>query len=97
MVKTFARAIHNRLVVEFTYDGHRRIVEPHCLGISTRGRHVLRAYQTGGTSSTGSVPDWRLFAVEKISTARATGMTFSTPRPDYTPNDSSMTAVIAAL
>jgi len=57
-------AIHNRSVLKFTYHGHPRIVETHAYGLSLAEHEVIRCYQTGGTSRSGKVPDWRLMRVD---------------------------------
>jgi predicted nucleotidyltransferase len=59
-------AIDNRHVVEFSYKGHRRIAEPHVLGVKN-GRLQVLTYQIDGSSSSGSLPDWRRFFVDELS------------------------------
>jgi predicted nucleotidyltransferase len=59
-------AIDNRLVVEFSYNGHRRVAEPHVLGVKN-GRLQVLMYQIGGSSSSGLLPDWRRFFVDELS------------------------------
>jgi len=45
----FCEAIESRRLVEFTYDGHPRVVIPAAYGRhGTTGNPVLRAYQAGG-------------------------------------------------
>lgn len=97
MQNFLAGAIRNRSVVEFLYDGHPRGVEPHCLGWSSKGALLLRAFQISGTSSSGQALEWRLFSASKITNVRLRGDTFAQPRPGYTPNDSAMTSVIATI
>ena len=53
-------------MIEFTYDNHTRIVEPHVIGLKNHREGIL-AYQTGGTSSSGSVPSWKRFHLDGIS------------------------------
>jgi hypothetical protein len=97
MQNLLTRAIRDRSVVGFHYDGHPRAVEPHCLGLSPKGALLLRAYQISGSSSSGDPVAWRLFTVSKIVNARVSEHTFSRARPDYNPADSAMATVIAAL
>jgi predicted DNA-binding transcriptional regulator YafY len=59
------RAIHARRLVAFAYDGRPRVVEPHTLGVLD-GQVSLLAYQTGGESASGALPEWRRFAVAKV-------------------------------
>ena len=63
---TICQAIGTRAVIEFSYGGGHRVVEPHTHGISTAGNEVLRGYQVSGYSSSQSSPFWRLFDVSRI-------------------------------
>jgi hypothetical protein len=69
------RAIAGRLLVAFTYHGHHRVGEPHVYG-RTNGRVQLLIYQTGGTSSSGRLPDWRRCDVDEITGLRVQQQTF---------------------
>jgi hypothetical protein len=60
------RAISRRLLVAFQYHGRRRVGEPHIYG-KTNGKVQLLVYQTGGTSASGAIPDWRRCDVDEIS------------------------------
>ena len=88
-------AIDNRRVVQFTYDGHRRVVEPFLLGVTTAGKPALRGYQTAGTSKTGTVPAWHLFSLSKISAIEVTQSCFEGVRPFYNPADKAMLRIDA--
>ncbi len=68
-------AIDDRFLVQFFYKGHLRIVEPHVLGVKDGRLHVL-TYQVGGTSSSGSLPDWRRFFVDELSELQVTSQAF---------------------
>ena len=59
-------AIHNKKLLRFLYKDGLRIVEPQDYGIQKGAVHLF-TYQVGGVSSSGSLPDWRKFAVQKIS------------------------------
>ncbi|MCV5751998.1 hypothetical protein OFN51_24555, partial [Escherichia coli] len=59
------RAIQNKLVIEFTYSNRLRVVEPHVLGVCNGNVQVL-AYQIGGQSSSGGLPEWRRFDLFRI-------------------------------
>ncbi len=80
-------------VIEFTYRGLLRVVEPFCHGISRAGNEVLRAYQIGGESESGQPFGWKLYEVSHMSGITATGATFRPTRAGYNPNDSQMTSV----
>jgi len=59
-------AIQERRLLRFTYLDKVRIVEPHDYGIQ-KGTVNLFAYQIAGESSSSRLPDWRKFAVPRIS------------------------------
>lgn len=58
-------AIKEKKVVSFTYSGHTRIVEPHVYGINEGARQLL-GYQIGGSSSSGTIPEWRHFRISAM-------------------------------
>jgi predicted DNA-binding transcriptional regulator YafY len=88
-------AITNRNLLEFSYKGHHRVVEPFTYGITPKGNEVLRAYQTDGTSESGAVPDWRLFSVNKIEGLVILDSHFTQARPGYTSGDRAMNIIYA--
>jgi len=67
MKQTIIEAVNKRNLLEFRYDGHLRLVEPHTYGVSTIGNDTLSAYQVEGTSDKGDVPDWKLFIISRIT------------------------------
>ena len=88
-----AQAIEERRVVTFTYDGCFRVVEPFLLGTTTAGRPALRAYQTAGGSRSGTVPEWRVFLLDKIVGLTTCQKQFSGERPLYNPADEGMQSI----
>jgi hypothetical protein len=86
-------AIRARLVLEFDYDGRRRIVAPYCHGVTAKGDEVLRAVQLRGWSRSGGLGFGKLWMIRKISNPRSTGETFTPDDPDYNPHDSAMSLV----
>lgn len=92
------RAIAQRRLVEFTYDGHSRRVEPFCYGTSIRGNYVLRAYQTWTDAPNVTAEGWRLFAEEKMASAIVTDDAFDeTRRTDYRRDDRQFAHVVCAV
>jgi hypothetical protein len=80
-------------LAEFLYKGSWRLVEPHLLGITKKGKLCLSAYQLQG----GSAADWRAFLVSDIVNFNATGERFYEVRPGFNPNDASMVQIISSL
>lgn len=95
--KTIVSAIRARTVLEFTYNGQARTVEPQTYGISTAGRPVLRGYQRAGRNSSRRANGLRLFDLAKMSNVRKAAERFLKARPEHNPNDSAMKEVRATL
>ena len=84
----FCSAIADRTVIAFTYDDLPRVACPAAYGnhVNT-GTLSLRAFQTGGSSSRGALPAWRLFTIDKMQDVEVQDKTFADPPPGYEPND----------
>jgi len=96
MLQTIVRAIQNREVLSFTYDGLARVVEPHAAGVSLAGNNVLRCFQTqGGHVTPGHA--WDLCEIAKIRNLSMTGERFVGERPGYRRGDKHMTTIFAEL
>jgi hypothetical protein len=72
-------ALNARRAVEVSYHRRRRIVCPHALGWKA-GRPMVLAYQTGGQTSTGTLPAdprqrWRCMYIDEITHVIATDPT----------------------
>jgi predicted DNA-binding transcriptional regulator YafY len=91
------KAIQNKAVIQFNYEGKLRIVEPQCHGISKAGKELMRGFQTGGASRSRRSIAEKLFEVDKISELKETGDTFSDPGPNYNPDDKAMAYVHCRL
>ena len=74
------RAINEKKLIQFTYQGKRRVAEPHDYGIQN-GAVRLLSYQIGGASHSGRLPDWRWIEVPGISDLEILGKTFAGNRP----------------
>ena len=59
------QAISERRLLQLTLNGLVRIVEPHDYGLR-KGEALLLAYQIGGQSASGGLPEWRWLKVEKM-------------------------------
>lgn len=86
-------AIENRQLLEFTYKGHLRIVEPHTFGVFSNGNEILVSFQIDGTSDSGGVPDWRPFTFSKIQNLKVLNELFSGTRSGYKKGDSRFTLI----
>lgn len=88
-----ARCIAEMRLAEFQYKGSWRLVEPHLLGITHKGKICLSAFQLSG----GSAAAWRAFLVDEIQSFVVSDQHFAEARPGYNPNDSTMRTIIASI
>ena len=93
MNQTICDAIAGRNLLQISYNGGMRTIEPHCHGISTAGNESLRAFQTGGHSNSGKPVDWKMITVAKILSINIMQERFVANRPGYNPNDKGMSSV----
>jgi len=75
------QAIYERRLLQLVFNGHPRVVEPHDYGI-IKGDTKLLAYQIGGASSSGGLPEWRFFSVSKMEDLEILDTRFAGPRED---------------
>jgi hypothetical protein len=93
----FVRAIRDKQVLRFTYNGHVRWVEPHAYGVAATGETVLHAFQIEGESASTPPPGWRSFSVSLIEGPVVTERRFLEARPDYVKGEPGLQVVWAAL
>jgi predicted DNA-binding transcriptional regulator YafY len=74
-----AAATRARRALELRYGGAWRVVHPHALGRTSRGRLALLAWQTAG-GQPGRMEGWRLFDLTRIEAVEPLHAAF-TPRP----------------
>lgn len=86
MREQLTAAIEQRKIVEFTYQGHPRVVQPAAYGMGNRKRkETLHGYQFGGSSQRGFLPHWRNFHVEGITGLVVKDEVFGPNPPGYQP------------
>ncbi|EHQ36308.1 WYL domain-containing protein [Methanoplanus limicola] len=90
-------AIKTKNQIKIIYDGQTRIINPHLIGIHHKsGKKTLRAYQVGGHSNSGKIPDWRMYSIDKISSVSHLDNSFEINQ-GYNPNDSHMSSIICRV
>ncbi|WP_200232272.1 WYL domain-containing protein [Rubrivivax gelatinosus] len=94
---SIASAIHGRNLLTFIYDGYRRTVEPHTLGVDAKGHTALRAFQVTGGSESGEHIGWKLFHASEMHSIAIQPQTFSGPRPGYKQGDKAFASIKAQL
>jgi hypothetical protein len=72
-------AIESRQFVAFTYNGVRRLAEPHIYGTKAGKRQIL-TWQIGGQSLSGGLPNWRRYDLDKVSDLRVIDEPFQSRR-----------------
>lgn len=80
-------AIASRRGISLRYDGDahsERVVHPHAVFTSASGALCLDAFQVGGHTSSGRLPQWRLFRVDAIVAIEHLGERFE-PAPGWNP------------
>lgn len=90
-------AIRNRKLLQFTYDGFNRLVEPHTYGIDGKGHFAIRAYQVSGGSESGEYVGWKLFHVAEIRSGIILDEQFPAPRNGYKRGDKWFSQIIVEL
>ena len=75
-------SIEEMVLVEFSYNGFHRVVEPYEVGETIDRNFLLRCFQIDGESFSGRVVGWKLFRLDYISTLQSLVEEFS-PRGDY--------------
>jgi hypothetical protein len=80
IVGTIREAISRKLLIEFTYEGGNRVVEPHVYG-QKDGTEQLLAFQVQGDGSSDELPEWRRFDIGKMSNLKLTNDHFTGRRP----------------
>ena len=90
-----AKAIHERKLLRFSYDGGLRMVEPYVYG-ACETHELLRAYQVSGHSRSRPT-GWKLFRVEEINDIVVLDQRFGEPHAGYMRNDPCMEVVYAEV
>ena len=96
MIQDICDAIHQRRLLQFSYEPGLRIVEPYAYGVGDGGHDLLRAYQVSGDSFSRE-EGWKLFHGEKMSDIVMLEETFAEPRLGYMRNDPSMGMVYCEI
>lgn len=95
-VEIINKAIRNKKLISFWYDGGLRIVEPFLTGIHyTTGNISLRAWWVKGFSKSNKVnPNWRLFTIENMIQVQILDESFLGRRQYYNPRDTQMSRIL---
>lgn len=81
------KAINEKKLLDYNYDGHHRIVEPHVYGRKD-GEDSILVFQLRGQSSSGGLPNWRRMNLKGITNMTMLDETFPGRRPVSGPHSS---------
>ena len=90
MIPEITESIQNTKVMRIWYHPGERVIEPHALGVTKDGHHVLRAWQRSGASASHEHENWKLFRLDRTDDVEPMGQSFDGPRPGYNPDDKAM-------
>ena len=77
------QAISHRRLLDVTYRGRLRLVEPYAHGVSRDGREMLVAFQRVGGSASGQGEGWKAFHVDEVEELRIVDVPFVVNQPGY--------------
>ena len=83
LASRLCKAIRERRIVRFHYEGGNRTVEPYAYGTTASGKECLAGYQTGGYSTGGEPSGWLLYEVSKKEGLIITDRVAAGLRPGY--------------
>ena len=92
MSTRFPDAILQRRVVEFSYEGRTRSVEPHAVGYDSAGELVLHGWELAGNRE-----GFRRFSVRSIRMLTVSEKRFAGPRPGYRPDTLPLHRIVCRL
>ncbi|MBV6645539.1 MAG: hypothetical protein KI790_08830 [Cyclobacteriaceae bacterium] len=97
MKEDICRAISFKQVIAFVYDDHPRVVEPYCLGMTNLNNTVLAAFQIQGSSRSGTIPNWRMFQLDRVKHLEVVPELRFEVRPDYNPHKNNIVDTFCAV
>lgn len=95
-LEPLARAISKHKKVELIYDGEKRRVAPHILGLSSVGNLILSTFQFKNLSDSSTNNQWRSFDVRKITSLKILKEKFH-PHSEYNPHDKTFRQIIVQV
>ncbi len=77
------QAIQTRCLLQFSYEGATRVVEPHMLAYNSANHLALSAWWIRGYSESGASTRWREYLLSEMRLASVLQEQFSGSRPGY--------------
>ena len=83
--ETLCSAVRDCRIVEFTYEGHKRRVEPYVVWKDSTADWQLGGWSLGFSKS-GTEPPWRCYNLDRIHDVQVTDDAFDGGRDGYNRN-----------
>jgi hypothetical protein len=90
-------AIACKRLLQFIYQNHERVVEPHLLGRASSGHDIVSGYFVRGYSESQQEPGWRFYKLNDVTLLSMLDERFPGPREGYDPKDPRMQKVYCCL
>lgn len=90
---TACEALTKGVCLELMYNGYSRIVEVHCVGITTKGNPGMRVWQVRGGSVSNEPVGWKMLLLDEAVGAQLTTEKSQAPRTGYKPGDKGMRSI----
>jgi len=87
---TAGAALAKGVCLELMYNGFTRVVEVHCVGITTKGNAGMRVWQIRGGSQANEPVGWKMLLFEEAVSASLTTELSEAPRPGFKRGDRGM-------
>lgn len=91
------KALLTQRRLKIVYHGEERTIEPHAIGISTKGNPCVRVYQVIGGAVFGEKTGWKMMLLSDIEEIEMLDEYFDNPREGYQQGDKGMSTVLAEL
>ncbi|MCA6103651.1 hypothetical protein [Bradyrhizobium australafricanum] len=89
-----SEAIKKGVCLQLQYDGYNRVVEVHCVGVTTKGNPGIRVWQVRGGSQSDQTVGWKMLLLNEVASATLTDEKSQAPRQGYKRGDKGMKSII---
>lgn len=94
---TACEALKTGVCLELNYNGFNRVVEVHCVGVTTKGNPGMRVWQVRGGSESNEPTGWKMLLLDEAIGARLTMEKSQAPRQGYKRGDRGMTSITCEI
>ncbi|MEJ8758607.1 hypothetical protein WG947_16450 [Pontibacter sp. H259] len=94
LLEEISKAIGARLFVQFNYNGHTYLLEPHLVGQNQRKQDCLCGWSANTYNNAPEyIAGWHCFLLENIKNLKVMEKRFYKTRPEYDPYDNNMSRI----